>query len=136
MIWLALMPFGLWSGCRWLMVPVAGTIAFLLLGIDEIGVQLEEPFGILPLGGCPVRLKLSSLPACLGHSPVLTGQAWHSLIKAILQSQLRGFACCCCISLSAMLLCSIVGPCLSSACLSIVLAGCRGHLQHHPCKHR
>eukprot|EP00891_Asterochloris_glomerata_P000068 jgi/Astpho2/68/Aster-04543 len=51
MIWLALMPFGLWSGCRWLMVPVAGTIAFLLLGIDEIGVQLEEPFGILPLEG-------------------------------------------------------------------------------------
>lgn len=51
MIWLALMPFGLWSGCRWLMVPVSGTIAFLLLGIDEIGVQLEEPFGILPLEG-------------------------------------------------------------------------------------
>ena len=27
----------------------AGIISFLLLGIEEIGVQIEEPFGILPL---------------------------------------------------------------------------------------
>jgi len=27
-------------------------IAFLLLGIEEIGVQIEEPFAILPLGLC------------------------------------------------------------------------------------
>ena len=32
------------------MVPAAVTIAFLLLGVEEIGVQIEEPFGILPLG--------------------------------------------------------------------------------------
>ncbi len=37
------------------MVPAAVLIAFLLLGVEEIGVQIEEPFGILPLGaptGC------------------------------------------------------------------------------------
>lgn len=27
----------------------AGVISFLLLGIEEIGVQIEEPFGILPM---------------------------------------------------------------------------------------
>ena len=32
------------------MIPVSAIIAFLLLGIEEIGVQIEEPFGILPLG--------------------------------------------------------------------------------------
>ena len=32
------------------MVPATVLIAFLLLGVEEIGVQIEEPFGILPLG--------------------------------------------------------------------------------------
>lgn len=48
-IWLLLMPFTLWKSCHWAMVPVSAIIAFLLLGIEEIGVQIEEPFGILPL---------------------------------------------------------------------------------------
>eukprot|EP00877_Chromochloris_zofingiensis_P009929 jgi/Chrzof1/518/Cz01g18220.t1 len=30
-------------------IPCSGVLAFLLLGIDEIAIQLEEPFGILPL---------------------------------------------------------------------------------------
>ena len=32
------------------MVPASAIITFLLLGIEEIGVQIEEPFSILPLG--------------------------------------------------------------------------------------
>ena len=32
------------------MVPAAFIICFLLLSIEEIGVQIEEPFSILPLG--------------------------------------------------------------------------------------
>ena len=49
-IWLAFLPFTLWRACHWVMVPAAVLIAFLLLGVEEIGVQIEEPFGILPLG--------------------------------------------------------------------------------------
>ena len=49
-IWLAFLPFTLWRACHWAMVPAAVLIAFLLLGVEEIGVQIEEPFGILPLG--------------------------------------------------------------------------------------
>jgi hypothetical protein len=30
-------------------VPITAAIGLLLLGIEEIGVQIEEPFGILPL---------------------------------------------------------------------------------------
>lgn len=54
-IWLAFLPFTLWRACHWAMVPAAVLIAFLLLGVEEIGVQIEEPFGILPLGA-PTRV--------------------------------------------------------------------------------
>jgi len=30
-------------------VPAAALISFLLLGIEELGLQIEEPFGILPI---------------------------------------------------------------------------------------
>ena len=33
----------------WSLYVGAGIISFLLLGIEEIGVQIEEPFGILPM---------------------------------------------------------------------------------------
>ena len=49
-IWLAFLPFTLWRACPWAMVPAAVLIAVWLRGGEEIGVQIEEPFGILPLG--------------------------------------------------------------------------------------
>ena len=49
-IYITFMPFTLWHACGWGSVPASVVIAFLLLGIEEIGVQIEEPFGILPLG--------------------------------------------------------------------------------------
>ena len=49
-IYVTFMPFTLWRACGWGCVPASVIIAFLLLGIEEIGVQIEEPFGILPLG--------------------------------------------------------------------------------------
>ncbi|PSC76825.1 UPF0187 chloroplastic [Micractinium conductrix] len=49
MIWLTLLPLTLWDSCHWFTMPVTGIVAFLLLGIKEIGVIVEEPFSILPL---------------------------------------------------------------------------------------
>lgn len=49
MLWLGFLPFALWPDCGWAVVPVEVVVAFLLLGIEEIGVQIEEAFGILPL---------------------------------------------------------------------------------------
>jgi hypothetical protein len=34
---------------KWACVPASALVAFLLLGIEEIGVAIEEPFSILPL---------------------------------------------------------------------------------------
>ncbi|MEW5299050.1 MAG: hypothetical protein WDW36_002100 [Sanguina aurantia] len=44
-LWLSFLPLGLWDKYHWAMLPVTALIGFLLLGIDEIGVQIEEPFG-------------------------------------------------------------------------------------------
>ncbi len=43
--WLTLLPFALWDTCHWGVVPVCTGIAAVLCGIEEIGVQCEEPFG-------------------------------------------------------------------------------------------
>lgn len=48
-IWLSALPLGLYGTCSYATIPLTIVIAFLLLGIDEIGVQIEEPFGLLPL---------------------------------------------------------------------------------------
>jgi predicted membrane chloride channel (bestrophin family) len=47
--WLTLLPFALYPTTGWGVVPVCTGIAAVLCGIEEIGVQCEEPFGILPL---------------------------------------------------------------------------------------
>jgi putative membrane protein len=55
LLWLILLPLSLsWEivqlGCTiWLTPPCIIFLAFLLLGIDEVAVQVEEPFTILPL---------------------------------------------------------------------------------------
>ncbi len=83
-IWLAFLPFTLWRACHWAMVPAAVLIAFLLLGVEEIGVQIEEPFGILPLGAPTGFLKfvlqgdfsVQRLVHCLKLTEVESCQIW------------------------------------------------------------
>lgn len=48
-IWLSLLPFALWETCGWGMVPLTVAISLLTLGVEEIGVTIEEPFSVLPL---------------------------------------------------------------------------------------
>lgn len=46
MIWLCLVPLGLWTVCQWFTPVVCCIVAFLLLGIENIGVQIEQPFEV------------------------------------------------------------------------------------------
>merc|ERR1711968_124213 len=51
---LLLMPFALWESAgsywnHWITIPEAYALSFFLFGIEEIGIQTEEPFGILPI---------------------------------------------------------------------------------------
>ena len=38
-------PFAMVDTMRWLTPAVSGLLAFALFGIDEIGVEIEDPFG-------------------------------------------------------------------------------------------
>eukprot|EP00878_Enallax_costatus_P043644 GHUV01051685.1.p1 GENE.GHUV01051685.1~~GHUV01051685.1.p1 ORF type:complete len:119 (+),score=54.57 GHUV01051685.1:60-416(+) len=49
MCWLSLLPFCVEDSYGYMTVPLAIGMAFFLFGIEEIGVQIEEPFGILAL---------------------------------------------------------------------------------------
>lgn len=52
-VWLLLVPLALYqpfsgSWNHWAMIPATSLISFFLLGIEELGIQLEEPFSVLP----------------------------------------------------------------------------------------
>ncbi len=49
--WLLFLPLGLYPNLNphWLVVPVTIALSYFLLGIEELGVQIEEPFSVLPL---------------------------------------------------------------------------------------
>ena len=49
MMFLCLLPLTLAPAMGWTLVPAIFILSYLLLGVDEIGVEIEEPFAILPL---------------------------------------------------------------------------------------
>ena len=48
-MWLFTLPFSLWLPLGWCMIPAVFFISWVMLGVDEIGIEIEEPFGILPV---------------------------------------------------------------------------------------
>lgn len=48
-IWLITLPFVIVPTMSWYAVPTMFILTYLVLGIDEIGIQIEEPFATLPL---------------------------------------------------------------------------------------
>ncbi|KAK3244511.1 hypothetical protein CYMTET_45877 [Cymbomonas tetramitiformis] len=50
-LWLTILPFALYKDCGWSAVPIEAFSAFCLLGIEDIGVQIEEPFSVLSCEG-------------------------------------------------------------------------------------
>lgn len=48
-MWLFTLSFSLWLPLGWCMIPAVFLISWVMLGIDEIGIEIEEPFCILPV---------------------------------------------------------------------------------------
>jgi ion channel-forming bestrophin family protein len=48
-LWCNLLPLALWPFTGYATVPAAVFVTWALLGIEDIGVQLEDPFDVLPL---------------------------------------------------------------------------------------
>ncbi|KAI7842508.1 hypothetical protein COHA_003862 [Chlorella ohadii] len=71
LVWLILLPFTLWAAYSWFAVILSGIFAFLMFGIDEIGVQIEEPFGCMVQRSAWLVASLvhqQNLPVGLGDS--------------------------------------------------------------------
>lgn len=49
MIWLLGLPFALAPGMGYVTIPTMFFMSYILFGIDEIGIEIEEPFCVLPL---------------------------------------------------------------------------------------
>jgi hypothetical protein len=75
---LAFLPAVLWPECRWGAVPASALIAFLLLGIDEIGVALEEPWSILPFASLTLQTdnQLLATVAAAAEARRLAAGGW------------------------------------------------------------
>jgi len=63
--WMLGLPLGLWSSfdSTWNhigLIPTCAVISFFFFGIDELAIQLEEPFSILPLQNMTDRIGLSA----------------------------------------------------------------------------
>ncbi|KAL4434404.1 hypothetical protein ABPG75_000845 [Micractinium tetrahymenae] len=72
MTWVTALPFVLWPTCGFLATPLSLLISFLLLGIDKIGVSIEEPFSILALSDIANTGAANAAPAGAGggsHGP-------------------------------------------------------------------
>lgn len=49
MVWLSFLPFALWPFFGWVTPGVHAAITLLLLGVENIGIQIEQPFACLPM---------------------------------------------------------------------------------------
>jgi predicted membrane chloride channel (bestrophin family) len=50
-MWLLALPFALWEDCGWAVVPLTNLCGLLLLGIDHIGVELEDAMRAVDIEG-------------------------------------------------------------------------------------
>ena len=62
---LSLEPLQSWNHVG--MIPISAIISFFFFGIEELSVQLEEPFSILPLANMTAGMGLSANEHALWH---------------------------------------------------------------------
>ena len=62
-LWILLLPFALVTefGGRPLLVPVSCLVSLFFFGVEELGLQIEEPFSILPLEHVASRIERVAL---------------------------------------------------------------------------
>ena len=68
-MFLCLLPLTLRPVMGWSCVPAIFLLSYALVGVDEIGVEVEEPFATLPLTSIcrSVRDNLAALRMLMGH---------------------------------------------------------------------
>jgi len=66
--WALLLPLGLWDTEHSQALVVTPLITFLLFGVDQIGVQLEQPFTVLPLERLMDKVKRDAVEQAGRHA--------------------------------------------------------------------
>ncbi|KAK9839805.1 hypothetical protein WJX81_003043 [Elliptochloris bilobata] len=69
MMWLLTLPAALWPKMGPSLIFAVFFISYVLIGIDELGVQIEEPFAILPLA--PLMMKVRNEQTCTLSCPII-----------------------------------------------------------------
>jgi predicted membrane chloride channel (bestrophin family) len=62
--WAVLLPLALWNATGTEAIAFAPLVSFLLFGVDQIGVQLEQPFAVLPLDLLVDKVKNDANAMC------------------------------------------------------------------------
>lgn len=70
LVYLLSLPFALVSDMSWVSIPTAAVIAFGLLGIEEAGVEIEDPFG-----DDPNDLPVEAICATIGRDSKALAEA-------------------------------------------------------------
>ena len=68
-IWIMALPFALLSSCGWLTIPTVAMVGYALLGIESIGVEIENPCDATTSSHACAAQPLNS--STLSHRPVL-----------------------------------------------------------------
>ena len=75
MLWLVTLPLALVGEYGWLAAPILGTIALLFISIEQMAVEIEQPFGEdandLPIESYLLSLERSLLEMIPGNTPIL-----------------------------------------------------------------
>ena len=73
MLWLATLPISLIGEFGWLATPIIAFIAFLFLNIEQMSVEIEQPFGDdandLPLVDLMAQLQAQCAAMRIGGDP-------------------------------------------------------------------
>lgn len=64
-VWMLALPLALYNGLpnHWSAVPISCLIAFFQFGIDELAIEVEEPFSILPMEAMSDGIEASCMEA-------------------------------------------------------------------------
>lgn len=83
-LWHLGLPFGLWSFCGWLTIPITFMSATGFFYIEEVGVMIEEPFWVLALAALSDAMKAAVEGLEVAHK---AASAWYDSVDDHLQQQ-------------------------------------------------
>ncbi len=77
------MPFGLWAYTHWLTIPIMMVITMLLVGVENIGIQCEQPLMVLPLSSLAAGCRAAVEGVGISHAGAIKFASASSCATAV-----------------------------------------------------